>query len=238
MPGLLERYKGGEHEQVWSELLALGPAVREEPLYAEALAVAQETMWRAKRNVEILIDHLTSIRYRFGEYPDGSRVPYYEGPLVRPSGETLKQISKLEARVGPVPLAIRVWWETVGWVDLIGRHPDWPANADPLVVDPPEAALASLGDWEIPDEEGTKSGATFVPLAPDDFHKDNISGGDPYGILLPNAAIDAKFENEWHETSFVNYLRICFRWGGFPGLERANSRFKWLPKLTADLLPL
>jgi len=34
----LERYLAGEHEQVWAELVALGPAVREEPVYSDALA--------------------------------------------------------------------------------------------------------------------------------------------------------------------------------------------------------
>jgi hypothetical protein len=43
----LERYLTGEHEQVWAELVALGAAVRDEPLYSDALAVARETMRRA-----------------------------------------------------------------------------------------------------------------------------------------------------------------------------------------------
>ncbi len=231
MANFLERYKDGEHEPVWAELLALGPAIRDEPLYAEALAVTHETMSRAKRNVEILVDRLSSVGYRFGFYPNGSRVPYYQGPLSRPGRDTLKRIKELEADAGPVPLSIRVWWETVGSVDLIGRHPDWPELADPLVIYPPEAPLGSLVEAE-------EAGSFFGLLAPDNLHKDNVSGGDPYGILLPNAAIDAKLEFEWHDTTFVNYLRICFRWGGFPGFERVQGGFKLLPSLTSGLLPL
>jgi hypothetical protein len=37
----LERYLTGEYEQVWAELEALGEAVREEPLYSDALTVAR-----------------------------------------------------------------------------------------------------------------------------------------------------------------------------------------------------
>jgi hypothetical protein len=42
-----------------------------------------------------------------------------------------------------------------------------------------------------------------------------------------------------HRTTFVNYLRVCFRCGGLPGLERkrrvpARDRIY----LTRDLLPL
>ena len=45
-----------------------------------------------------------------------------------------------------------------------------------------------------------------------------------YVIALPNAAADADLLGERHETSFVNYLRIAFRWGGFLGWERYAER--------------
>ncbi|MGZ3680588.1 MAG: hypothetical protein ACXWQR_18935 [Ktedonobacterales bacterium] len=62
----LERYVAGEHEQVWAELVALGAAVRQEPLHADALAVARETMRRARQNVLLLIRRLREVGYRFG----------------------------------------------------------------------------------------------------------------------------------------------------------------------------
>jgi hypothetical protein len=62
----LERYKRGEHEQVWAELVALGAAVREEPVYADALAVAHEMMRRARHNIEQLIPRLVAVGYQFG----------------------------------------------------------------------------------------------------------------------------------------------------------------------------
>jgi hypothetical protein len=43
MTTYLERYRNGEREQVWAELLALGAQVREEPLFSDALAIARET---------------------------------------------------------------------------------------------------------------------------------------------------------------------------------------------------
>jgi hypothetical protein len=51
---------------VWAELLALGTAVREKPLYADALAVARETMRRARHNIEVLIPRLVAVGYQFG----------------------------------------------------------------------------------------------------------------------------------------------------------------------------
>jgi hypothetical protein len=62
----LERYVNGEYEPVWDELQALGAAVREEPVYADATAVARETMRRVRKNIEELIQRLISIGFVFG----------------------------------------------------------------------------------------------------------------------------------------------------------------------------
>jgi hypothetical protein len=62
----LERYTGGEYESVWEELQALGSAVRQEPLYSDALAVARETIRRVRQNIEVLINRLVQIGFTFG----------------------------------------------------------------------------------------------------------------------------------------------------------------------------
>lgn len=50
---------------MWADLLALGNGVHEEPVYPDALAVARETMLRARTNIETLIVRLDNIGYRF-----------------------------------------------------------------------------------------------------------------------------------------------------------------------------
>ena len=60
-----DRYQRGERIQVWSDLIALGEAVRREPVYSEAMAVARETMARTRQNVETLITRLDGIGYEF-----------------------------------------------------------------------------------------------------------------------------------------------------------------------------
>jgi len=60
-----DRYQRGERIQVWSDLIALGEAVRQEPVYSDAVAVARETMARARQNVETLITRLDGIGYEF-----------------------------------------------------------------------------------------------------------------------------------------------------------------------------
>jgi hypothetical protein len=65
MPTYYDRYQSGEHEAVWADLLALGNEVQKEPVYPDALAVARETMSRARTNIETLIVRLDEIGYRF-----------------------------------------------------------------------------------------------------------------------------------------------------------------------------
>jgi hypothetical protein len=76
-------------------------------------------------------------------------------------------------------------------------------------------------------------------LAPDHLHKFAISGMGAYTVSIPDLAADTAVFLEWHHTTFVNYLRICCRWGGLPGLERARRvPTQDLAMLTHDLLPL
>jgi hypothetical protein len=52
---------------VWDELVALGEGVREEPVFADAVAVADETVRRAHSNAEILIPRLAAKGYQFSD---------------------------------------------------------------------------------------------------------------------------------------------------------------------------
>ncbi len=230
----LERYHNGEYEQVWSDLQALGASVRQAPHYSLACEVAAETMRRVRRNCGLLVSRLRAAGYVFGIYPDGARGYYTQGPLVPPSESTRSEIAELEAQVGPIPLSLAAFWQQVGSVDLVGMHRSWPAGLDPLVVYPPEAALSELDAGEI-DIDGS---APFeAALAPDDLHKDNVSGGDPYAIALPDSSADALFLNERHGLLFVPYLRLAIlRWGGFPGLD-GQFAFEPLGDLCAGLEP-
>ena len=51
-----------------------------------------------------------------------------------------------------------------------------------------------------------------------------MSGGTPYGVEPPFFGADPLFANEAHKLSFVDYLRLGFRWAGFPGLEAHGER--------------
>lgn len=229
----LERYLSGEYEQVWKDLQALGSSIRNESHYSEAYEVATETMRRVRRNCERLVSRLENLGYIFGTYPSGKRREYQAEPLTPPSDAMSAERAELESEAGPLPISLVAFWQEVGAVDFVGMHPAWPDGLDPLVVDPPEGALSWIYDTEEDDEEGR-----FAALAPDDLHKDNVSGGDPYGVLLPDLSADFVFQYEPHGLLFVPYLRLAIlKWGGLPGLDGNDLPLEPLEQLTAGLEP-
>jgi hypothetical protein len=202
----------------------------------DAVAVVQETMLRVRENIKEITARLYTLGYAFGTYPDGiTKIYGYPQPHNPPKANIKREILEFEQLegVGKLPLSLSMFWEIVGDVDWMGYHPLWPPYSDPLVVDPIEAARSEYEDWHYAVNEGDVEAGQFgIPIAPDYFHKDNVSGGAPYTILVPNAAIDAVLEYERHQTTFVNYLRICFAHGGFPGVEWHSGE---IPKMVADL---
>jgi hypothetical protein len=57
-------------------------------------------------------------------------------------------------------------------------------------------------------------------------------------VDVPEPAADALLKGERHNTTFVGYLRLAFRWGGFPGWEGQPSRpERELAFLTVGIAP-
>ena len=316
MANYLERYGRGEYEQVWTELLALGERVQEQGLSDQALAVARETMTRARANIELLVPRLHSLGYQFAQ---PARV------FVPPDEDFRGLVAEIERRAGPLPLSLRAWCEVVGEVNFMGAHPKLssyhqtpdprervqgflsliakhggpavpsgdplqqgfeltqrlleeltqgikigqprspdleagirasreflagmqrPAGvampdieSDPLVVEPYFGDLEdAMNEGEDGGEEEEGEGLYSVIIAPDSTHKTNQSGGSPYCIEIPNPAVDAPLDGDEDYGTFVEYLRTCFRWGGFPGLRSsAKTPREELAFLTQGLLPL
>lgn len=253
----LERYMAGEYEPVWTELVALRAAVRAEPLYTDALAVARETMRRVRYNIETLIPRLETLGYVFGygwvDPDEDTWAKANPPPFSAPPRDVEARLLDFERRAGVLPLALRAFYEEVGGVNFVGTPPeDWADTAwwhEPLRSDgDPDAKRYGLDPLFVyPFEEveacqhglGEPGKPFAVPIAPDHLMKFHISGLDDYTVKTPNAAIDARLRLEWHRTTFVNYLRICFRWGGFPGFERySQPPLADIVRLREGLLPL
>lgn len=244
-----ERYLHGEHEQVWAELLALGEQVRDDPFAGDARAVAYETMRRVRYNLDLLIPRLRARGYTFGygwaiargalTVAGAAEYERDEPPLSPPEGDLSAVIAEIERRAGILPLSLRAFYEVVGGCNFVGAHPLWESERlDPLEVLSAHAVLR-LDQWNHWSDDRRDDGTCELPIAPDEYFKYLYGGGGPYAISLTGMVADAPLIHEWHHTTFVNYLRICFRWGGFPGWERQAARPEHvLADLRQDLLPL
>jgi hypothetical protein len=246
--------------------------------WEEAYAVARETMARARENVERIIDFLTDHGYAF---EPALGVDLKTGlPWRPPSDETAGQLERLTSIVGPLPLSLRAWYEGVGAVSFQGRFPDiWDREGtlpvtDPLMVLSLDGVLTELDHyrqeieyWRENDPEALLNDPYFAqpgwPLvvAPDIYHKANISGGVPYWVRVPDRRADTPLLNvrimlpappvggrPYHEIevaeTFVQYLRRSMAWAGFPGHAlsplggSADSAIERLKPLFPRMLPL
>jgi hypothetical protein len=153
----------------------------------------------------------------------------------------------------PLPPSLLAFWERVGGIDFVWNYktdedaPDLgPGLAmpemDPLYVDSAEHMTDLLSEWEERRShvDPELDDPWNLDLAPDYLHKANISGGAPYGIELPHLGADPIFINEEHGLPFVEYLRLAFRWGGFPRLERYAHNVsvgQFVCEMTKDMEP-
>ena len=120
MATFLARYIAGEYEQVWADLVEMGPNVRHPLVLPDALDVARETMQRARTNILTLIPRLKAMGYQFGTFSNGGFTP--TRPYYPPSKTSLLKLKRLERLAGPLPLSLQAWYEVVGSVHLVGKE--------------------------------------------------------------------------------------------------------------------
>jgi hypothetical protein len=146
-----------------------------------------------------------------------------------PERRAAATIKRIEREAGRIPLALKLFWLKVGSVNFCGSHPEWQGcdYPDPLVVYPPSAAIEELDEFLSDKEERLRSNLPYlVPIAPDYYHKADVSGGMWHNVSVPAVADDPPLNDEWHQTTFVRYLELAMQWAGFPGLSRCR-RHSW-----------
>jgi hypothetical protein len=245
-PDWLDRCRAGERDGVWHELRQLGAAVREPGRFEEAQLVCDEMARRARRNVEVLIRRLTDAGYRFHTNNDAQAPVTPHRPPTAAAGQLADW---LQEHMGPVPMTLLSWLRLTGDVGLVGTHPQWAtsAAADPLVIEIegsrfPGGRMSTYYEeerrmWQQQVSEDPDAGLFVLPLAPDSTHRDNASGGPPYGVVLPDGCADGLFVGET-TMPFVSYLNGVFRNGGFPSPTGPHSQWVLRRALARDLLPL
>jgi len=234
-------FLSGNSEEIWIRLSSY------EDIYDShecnvAVGIMTDIMHRVKSNIELLIHRLLSLGYLFDdtsehahkrieEYKEIERMRYRNPPL-----NIGVLIEKLEKREGKIPLSLRLFYKIVGSVNLTGHFPDnrfGTCYLDALQVNPIELVLdmqtffRETEDYDVP---------FVIPIAPDQYYKVGESGGSTYSIELPNASLDALLQFEPHATYFIDYLRLCFQWGGFLGLENYGQMSNDILELRKDLM--
>lgn len=184
-------------------------------------------------------------------------------PFVRPARNKFEsKLSKVERVTGVrVPAILRAFWSTTGGISLVdldeykhvefwdeagitGRH----SYCDGVYVDECTKSWIDyvLDEFECLSEDEEQAEFRYS-FAPDGYHKDDISGGDPYCLGLHSDWAPAVENFEWSGRSrpitavagppdFVSYLRTAIlECGGFPGLF-GHPKFEPIrQKLVTDL---
>lgn len=227
---LLAQYEAGEFEAVWESIRS--HAKLDDSLRDDVLAVANATMRRVAENADLLAERLRLRGWK-------ALAAEHSDLRTRPSPKDDAIISRaVEINGGPIPPSLLAFWKVVGGINWVWDYRnneavpnlgvDLPMDEmDPLCVDSPGVITYLFEEWEDEQESapGCKLATPFrIDLSPDYLHKTNISGGMPYAILVPFAGADPVFTDERHALPFVDYLRLAFKWAGFPGLEDHAER--------------
>jgi hypothetical protein len=198
--------------------------------------LAHESLEKCAKAVSILMDNMRGIGYPWGTV---ERIP---------AAVLQRNIPIIEKTMeASVPRILILFWEKVGGVSLVDleeyRHVGFwkelelapPAGfCDGLHVDAcsqewTDFVCSDFVDWR--DIYRTDEDKGFLlSLSPDGFHKDNISGGAPYG-MHEGSSWKPVWENfEWtgiqrpvsapdSQPDFLSYLRTTLlECAGFPGL--------------------
>jgi len=210
--------------------------------------VLTETFQRVSYNLDIIYSELKDINYCFKtEFEYNS-----QRPLIKPLADTEKLLIKLENAVRPfgfVPLSLKMFYRIVGacnfgWNYDTNEEYFW-QFADPIQI----SSLADIVN-EVKDEDYLshlteyyeEDGFVSIQLSADYLHKDNTSGGPAYSLKLSQKqSVDGQFLNEEHNTTFINYLRICFGNCGFSRIanpENKNDYQSFFDKVKPQLKPI
>ena len=167
----------------------------------------------------------------------GFRFDHPEEVFPGPEHDSQGAIDQIESAAGVLPQALKLFWLRVGSVNFSGQHPKWSGcdYLDQLVVFPPSVALAELEEFLADREERMRANFPYsVPIAPDIFHKTDVSGGPPYSLAVPATAEDPPLLDALPALSFLGHVERALQYAGFPGLADCAQHTWPLTDLVGD----
>ncbi|OXA81868.1 hypothetical protein SAMN05444397_105289 [Flavobacterium aquidurense] len=224
-----DRYLNGETKKVYDDIYKLGEDAFLPDNIVDIEKVMTETFERVSYNLDVIYKELLDINYLFKTNFQFN----FERPLIKPFSNTDSLLQQLDESIKPfgfVPISLKMFYKIVGacnfgWDYETNENFIWEC-ADPIqIISLDELVTMATNEYALEDFEQYFEDEGFVSLdlSADYLHKDNISGGQSYSIQITSKpSIDAKFLNEEHNTTFINYLRICFDNCGFSRITNAE----------------
>ena len=213
--------------------------------------VVDSSLQQCRLALDLLENRLAEL-----EYPVSSLI-------IQCDGKQEQRISEIESLTGSyLPLVLKRWWEKIGGVSFVNledyTHSDFWENrgisgalgyCDGVYVESCSQDWLdyTVEDFEIRETDDLGPGFYYT-FAPDGYHKDDISGGPPYGLQgddwLP-VVVNFNWSGYRRPVSapaepmdFLAYLRTAIlECGGFPGLL-GHPKFESLRKKLVAGLPL
>ncbi|OJJ21539.1 hypothetical protein BKI52_13425 [marine bacterium AO1-C] len=219
----VEHYTQLAEREVWNEMIAKENIAMNRSDLSEIQQVMNVMMHRIKFNLQYIYNALQQYDFKFSDFAESSE---QTTPLVFEQNDITRQLFTLEekyAEYGFFPLTMLELYKHIQQVDFRGFFPTRKCNVflDALMIVPVRELIAHDGYHE----------GYGVYIAPEAGFKENVSSNGVYGIeLTANQQIDSKFQGFFddpdaeqpEEILLLDYLRLCFKWAGFPGLEFAN----------------
>ena len=245
---LYERYLNGQTEQVYQHIYALGQDAFLPANLPDIEKVLTEIFQRVAYNLDIIYSELKNINYLFRAKFEHN----FQRPLGKPLADTEQLLVRLENAISPfgfLPLSLKMFYRIVGacnfgWDYDTNEEYIW-HFADPIQITSLDDVVEEVTDEDYLNDLKKyyeEDGFVSLQLSADYFHKDNTSGGPPYSLkLTEQQSVDGQFLNEEHDTTFINYLRICFDNCGFSritNLENKNDYQSFFDKVKPQLKPI
>ena len=244
---LQDRYLKGETVSVYENIYKLGEDAFSSKYYTDVENVLTETFKRVAYNLNIIHKELIEIGYPFK-----SNVTYnFEQPLTNPLPDIdslLLTLENIYKPWGAIPVALNMFYKIVGACNFASTESNisrpW-RLADPIQIlslDDILREVTSSGDNDYLNECYLNDGIITIEISADYLHKDDVSGGPAYSIpITKQQVIDPPLLNEYHNTTFINYLRICMNNCGFSRIthpDECNEYQAFFDRVKPKLMPI
>ena len=224
-------------EDVWSKIREYSPG--------EAQQLVDWTVSRIKHNTMLVASRLEQMGFEFFLKPG-----YRTDELAKYDDEALERMSQTLKR--KPPLLLETFYREIGCIAFNGRAKPQSRISSifptehvservefftPIDTNPLPIALPELEEMLEDLDEDQTEGVLGLSVFSDGYHMGEISGGPPLCVLLSDTSTDPQLYFDIDTDSpagltFLQYLRLGFRYGGFFGLTRQGE----LPSEVMDVV--